>query len=44
MIKKIENYQKNNKYDENNDKNVAKVQNLQNVKIHGLQKTFFPVS
>ena len=41
---KLENHQKNNKYDENNGKNVAKTQNLQNVKIRGLQKTFFPVS
>ena len=44
MIKKLENHSKNNNYDESNDKNVAKTQNLQNVKIRGLQKTFFPVS
>ena len=40
----IEKSSKNNKYDQNNDKMLQKHKNLQNVKIRGLQKTFFPVS
>ena len=42
-IKKIGKLSKNNKYDENNDKILQKTQNSQNVKNHGLQKTFFPI-